>query len=379
MASSKRPGAKKPKRKSKARQTTLNSFAVPQPSATIGQSVSGRRSTRSSGSIVDIPDSPLVPSLAKLPAGAATLPVENPSKKKTKKLKKQQIIKLQKPSAIPAPVSAASSPPLPPLPLLSSIHAPRSLNFAVVIYTRSKKSLEQSSQPVQATGSWFQPGVRIDLDQDSQDDVFPILEQRLPLDKGKGKEIVHQGTGNTTDEDTGLVLASAKKRRGRFVGRPSDDIQGKDSENDGVVVGTSGAGRKKPKPPVFTVEGDDSGGRIAPPATKRVRRSKSDEKLKVGYSHDGGGPIDDPVQVARSKPEKKGKQAKPRETDNIRDDPITPVARRSTSGGKGKQVALEKTVDTSEPLEHKEADGDENSDQDRQDDLAILSQKRSKL
>lgn len=363
MASSKRPRSKGTKRKSKARQTTLNSFTVPQSvlqPEIVRQSAIGRRSTRGAGSVVDTPN-PSVPSLATLPAGAATLPVPRKTKKP-----KQQIIKSEKSSVIsviPAPASTAGIPP-------ASIHPPKSPNFAVIIYTRSKKSSEQSSEHAQVTGSWFQPGVRLSLDQGYPDDVFPKIE--LPLDRGKGKEIAPQDTGNTTDEDTIPVLASAKNRRGDPITEAPSDIPNK----HGVIVGIGKKTDKKPKPLVRTksqVKDDDSG-EVMASTIKRVRRSKSDQKPRVKYDRGGNGSVDGPA--ARRKSKGKGKLVEPEEIDSTKDDPVTPTARRNTRG-KGKGVAPKETEAT--VLEHKEADGDEISDEDRQDDLAILSQKRSKF
>lgn len=360
MASSKRPRSKKTKRRSKARQTTLNSFTVPQsvlqPEA-VRQSAIGRRSTRGAGSLVDTPNNPPVPSLATLPAGAATLPVPRKTKKP-----KQQIIKPEKSSVIsviPAPVSAAGIPP--PL-----IHPPKSPNFAVVIYTRSKKSSEQNSEHAQITGSWFQPGVRLSLDQDHPNDLFPKLE--LPLDRGKEKEIAPQNTGNTTDEDAIPVLASVKKRRGDPI-MEAPEIPNKHS----VIVGTGKKPDRRPKPLVHAeakFKDDDSGEAITT-TTKRVRRSKSDQKPRAKYDRGGNGSVDGPA--ARRKSKGKGKQE---EIDSTKDDPVTPTARRNTKG-KGKGVAPGGAED--KVLENKKADGDENSDEDRQDDLTILSQKRSKF
>lgn len=344
MAASKRPGSKKPKRKSKARQTTLTSFTVPQ-SVLEPAIVAGRRSTRRTGPVVNaLPD-------------VTALPVTKPSKK-TKK-PKQQIIKLGKSPGIIVPTLVAVTGPPPP-----STHAPKSPNFAVVIHTRSKEGLEQ---PAQATGSWFQPGVRLNVDQYDQDDVLPTPEQEFPLDKGKGKEVAPQNTGNTTDEDTDPVPASAKKRRVGSATKTLNDTHNKDS----VVVSTNP--NRKPKSLARTkvqVEDDGSGG-VTAPKNKRTWRSKGDKSPQTS----GG---DDPaVSAARKKPKGKGKQVELRGVGN--DGPVTPVARRNKPKSRGKKVASKEPEDTSKLSEHEEANGDEDSDQDRQDDLTILSQKRSKL
>lgn len=364
MASSKRPRSKKPKRKSKARQTTLNSFTVPQSvlqPEIVGQSAIGRRSARGAGFVVDTPNSPPVPSLATLPAGAATLPAPKKAKKP-----KQQIIRSEKPSVIPTAVSAIGL--LSPL-----IYAPKSPNFAVVIYTRSKKSLEQSLEPA---GSWFQPGVRLKPSLDDQNDVFPILEQEIPLEKGQGKEIAPQDTGNTTDEDTDPILASAKKRRGNPVTEALDDIQDENS----VVVGIGGIGKKPAKKPRSLGRTEAQVEDVSSNAStiKRVR-SKGDQKPRTKYGRGGNDSVDGPATpAARRKSKGKGKQLEPEEIDSINDGPATPMTKKNTKG-KGKQVALKETEVTSKVLEHEEADGDKDSDEDQQDDLTILSQKRSKF
>lgn len=354
MASSKRP---KFKRKSKARQTTLTSFTTP----TIASS---RRTTRGTGPVVDTP----VPLLAQLPAGATTLPAAKPLKP-TKK-PKQQITKLEKPSVITSPTLVSAADPSPP-----PIHTLRSPNFAVVIYTKSKKGLEKSPQPETPIGSWFQPGVRLDFDQDDQNDVFPILEQRLPLDQGNVKKITPQGTGNTTDEDMGLGLASTKKRR---VNSATETLDNTPHDGEGVVIGT---GKKSKSRARTETQGENDGsGEVIAPTNKRVRRSKRDEPLQAKYDRGGNDSVKNlaTTSSATKKP-RRSKQVEPKETGDTNDDPVTPAARRNTSKGKGKQVASKEPEDTSEPLGHKEADGDEDSDQDRKDDLAILSQKRSKL
>lgn len=367
MASSKRPRSKKTKRKSKVRQTILNSFTVPQSvlqPEIVGQSAIGRRLTRGAGSVVDAPNSPPVPSLATLPAGAATLPAPKKAKKP-----KQQIIRLEKPSVIPTPVSVIGL----PSPL---IHAPKPPNFAVVIYTRPKKSLEQSLEPAQTTGSWFQPGVRLKPSHDDQNDVFPILEQEIPLEKGQGKEMAPQDTGNTTDEDMDPILTSAKKRRGNPITEALDDIQDEHS----AVVGIGGIDKKPAKKPrslrrtETQVEDVNSNA-----STIKQVRSKGDQRPRTRHGHGGNGSVDDPaIPAARRKSKEKGKQVKPEEIDSINDDPATPMTKKNTKG-KGKQVALKETEITSKVLEHEEADGYKNSDEDRQDDLTILSQKRSKF
>lgn len=348
MAASKRPGSKKPKRKSKARQTTLTSFTVPQ-SVLEPAIVAGRRSTRRTGPVVDaLPD-------------ATTLPATKPPKKT--KEPKQQVIKLEKSpgTIVPSPVAVTNPPP-------PSIHAPKSPNFAVVIHTRSKESLEQ---PAQTTGSWFQPGVRLNVDQYDQDDVLRTPKQEFPLDKGKGKEVAPQNTGNTTDEDTDPVPTSTKKRRVGSATKTLDHTHNEDS----VAVGTSGKGNpnRKPKSLARTkaeVEDGDSGGVIAP-INKRTRRSKGDSPPQASGGNDSA------ISATREKPKWKGKQVELGGVGN--DDPVTPVTRRNKSKGKDKKFASEEPEDTSKPSEHQEADGDEDSDQDRQDDLTILSQKRSKL
>lgn len=343
MAASKRPGSKKPKRKSKARQTTLTSFTVPQ-SVLEPAIVASRRSTRRTGPVVDT-----------LPDVTTPPPAVKPSKKMKKP--KQQIIRLGKSPGIIVPtLVAVAGPPSP------SIHAPKSPNFAVVIHARSKKSLEQ---PTRATGSWFQPGVRLNIDQHDQGNVLPTPEQEFPLDKGKGKEIAPQSTGNTTDEDTDPVLTSAKKRRGSATKTLDDTHNGSG--------GANGKGNKKPKSLARTkaqVE-DDSSSEVITPTNKRTRRSKGDKPPQASCGNDSA------VSATRKKLKGKGKQVELKEIGN--DDPVTPVARRNTSKGKDKKVASKEPEDTSKPSEHKGASGDEDSDQDRQDDLTILSQKRSKL
>lgn len=204
MAPVKRSRAKKPQRKSRARQTTLGEFPIllqpataaidPAATPTVRRSTRGTRGNQDSLSVLLLPTS----------SGRS-------SARKTKKPPRQQKLQLQK----DLPDIPSASPPQPP---------PRSPDFAVVILVSPKK--HSSQQPTQT-------GAPVDLDQDNKSPPF----HQSTRGKGKVNRLAYHDPGSS-DGGSNLV-----EKEDKHV-KPPIHISLESSDDDPV---TAARGRKTPK------------------------------------------------------------------------------------------------------------------------------------